>query len=416
VEVDGDIHGGSLVVKTGVAEYLNVNGNIDDSLSVFEHWGDGRTDRVSCVGNVSEIDLNTPISEPEPDMNLISVRGDFSPTSPLYFNQLAGLSNTKSDNGGGLHVDGDYSAQIYVSSPLGTENPQIANNKSRFEIGGSFLSGALFEVPTDGLTVQMYINIFNGGGAWESGGDIVVGGVTLGANYTELSSSLGGGQVGEAPFNFHQRTTGPGTESRDCDPYQGEAVTAPYQSGKNVVIPEVRIRHYGPVYAPGTGSHFRVEFKSDVLPSSWVDRTSLFEIGSATATTALAAHRDVVITKTAFNSTGFTSAGRWRIRPLVGKAKCGDVTGNPDVLWDSNVVSGDLGSSSGTQYDWYAFRVFLEAPESSGSGSGSGSVLLQGGTSASDLTSWGVAPYEVNADGEITTQDFTDLVDSYIGN
>ena len=177
---------------------------------------------------------------------------------------------------------------------------------------------------------------------------------------------------------------------------------------KNTVIPEVRIRHYGPVYTPGTGSHFQVEFKSDVLPSSWVDRTSLFKIDGTTATIAEEAHRDIVITKTALNTTGFTAAGRWRIRPLAGKAKCGDVIGNPDVAWDSNVISGDLGSSSGTQYSWYQFRVLLEAPD--------GNILLQGGTSSSDLTSWGIAPYEINADGDTNMQDFRELADNYTSN
>ncbi|MBL4698443.1 MAG: hypothetical protein JKX70_06390 [Phycisphaerales bacterium] len=280
-----------------------------------------------------------------------------------------------------------------------------------YDIAGTMVSVGSISLPADGLDGQVIVNSGDTSDVWD--GDVVVNSTTLAANYTELSSSLGGGQVGEAPFNFHQRTTAPtGTDVRDCDPHQGEAVVSSYNSGtnKNDAIPSVRIRHYGPIYADGVGSHFRVEFKSDVQPSSWVNRTSLFEVDTAaTGTSSLTAHRDAVIKGTAFNGNGFTAAGRWRIRPLTEKVKCGDVTGNPNVAWDSNVTSGDLGSSTGTQYDWYAFRVFLEAP-------GAGGSLLQGGTGSSDLTSWVVTPFEVNADGETDTQDFTELVDSYTGN
>ncbi len=313
-----------------------------------------------------------------------------------------------------LEVGGDFDADITVSSATGSSG--------FYSIGGEMSSTASISLPGDGLEGQVIINSGYNADAWD--GDVVIGTTTLDASdpsdyltyYAELSSELGGGQVGLAPFNLHQRRSAPNNDGngvpypRDCDPYQGEAVTAPYDSGahKNQVIEDVRIRHYGPVYVDGSGPYFRVEFKSDVLPSSWVDRTGLFQVDTtATATSALGAHRDAVIQKTALNATGFTAAGRWRIRPIAGKVKCGDVDGNPEVNWVSGVVSGDLGSGGGTQYSWYAFRVLLEAP--------GGGLLLQDedAPSTSDIAEWMGSLYEVNADGETDAGDLADLSEAY---
>ena len=319
-----------------------------------------------------------------PDIGNIDIGGDFIGSGAMTINSLDALT-----------IEGDFDANVTLSSVM-------ASSATLYDIGGEFSSSS-FTLPTDGLVGQVIINSGDNSDVWD--GDVVVGTATLAADYTELSSSHGGGQIGEAPFNFHQRTSGPGSESRDCDPYHTEVLTAPIVAGKNVVIPEVRIRHYGPVFADGTDKHYVIEFKSDALPSNWVNRTTLFEINTtATATSAGTAHRDVVVKKTALNSTGFTASGWWRIRPNdavgEGRIKCGDVDGNPEVEYvTSAMVDG---------YYWFNFRVRLEGP--------GGSLLMTGGTSSSDLTSWIASPFEVNADGETDTQDFTELVEDYTSN
>ena len=139
--------------------------------------------------------------------------------------------------------------------------------------------------------------------------------------------------------------------------------------------------------------------------------SSDFEVDtSVTGTSNATAVNDVVIKATLSNRTGFKASGRWRIRPEAGRVKSGSAVGNPDVEYDSSVVSGDLGNtSSGTQYSWYAFRVLQEAP--------SGALLLDGGNgpTAADLASWLSTPYETNADGETNSQDFVDMADEYQG-
>jgi len=41
-------------------------------------------------------------------------------------------------------------------------------------------------------------------------------------------------------------------------------------------------------------------------------------------------------------------------------------------------------------------------------------MLLQGGTSASDVSAWMESPYEVNADGETNTTDFEEVAESLV--
>jgi len=386
-------NGASVATVTVGSDYvgsLSVDGNLNDCQingAIFSLNPSNAVipADVTVNGTVTFFDVGNAV-------NLTNT--DISAIADIDFNTVAPA--------GVIIMDGDFaSGDLSLTNGL----PQNAF----VGVGGEVDSTVALNLPPDGLVGQVVVNLNDDGSSW--GGDVVVDSITLSPNYTELSSELGGGQVGVAPFNFHQRTSAPGAgESRDCDPYHTEAVTAAYNpsTGKNDVIASVNIRHYGPVFADGAGSHFRVEFKSDVLPSSWVDRTSLFEIDtSVTGTSALTADRDAVIKGTVFNGNGFTAAGRWRIRPISGKVKCGDVSGNPDVAWDSNVTSGDLGSSSGTQYDWYQFRVLLQAP-------GGGNTLLQGGTNASDVSAWIDSPYEVNADGETDTTDFEEVVESLV--
>ncbi|MEZ6164729.1 MAG: hypothetical protein R3B67_09870 [Phycisphaerales bacterium] len=385
--IDGSVVGAGIYNNSGDISSLTIGSSVQPSGGDYpEFWSSGSVGSIEISGSFEgRIGSNSEGFSGHPDVGDVLVDGDFMGSSAMTMNSLDFLQ-----------VGGDFDADVTISAAMGMSG--------FYDIAGEMVSTAEISLPSDGLEGQIIVNSGDNSDTWD--GDVVVGSTTLAPNYTTLSSELGGGQVGVAPFNFHQRTTAPGTgESKDCDPHQSEVVTAAYDSGtkKNEVIEDVRIRHYGPVYVNGSEEHFVVEFKADALPSSWVDRSSLFEVNTTdTATSALTAHRDVVIEKKTTNTTGFTAAGRWRIRPVSGHLKCGDVNGNPDVVWDSNYTADG--------YDWYTFRVLLEAPEQQGM------TVLQGGTSSSDLTSWGVAPFEVNGDGDTDSNDFSDLVDSYTSN
>lgn len=396
ITVGGDLVDAEIINNYGGIEWLRVTG---DATTGTDVWSSGAIQEITIDGSFEgRIGNNGEGLSGHPDVEQVVIGGDFTGSSAMTMNSLDGLK-----------VGGDFVADITVSSPMDTLGSYV--------IDGEMMSGASISLPSSGLSGQVIINSSDNADAWD--GDVVVGTTTLDASdpsnyltyYTEVSSELGGGQVGLAPFNFHQRRSAPNNDGngdpfpRDCDPYQSEAVfVGPSYRSLN----EVHIWHYGPVYVTGSGPQFRVEFKSDLLPSSWVDRTNLFEVDtSETATSAITAQGDVVLTHTALSSTAYAAAGRWRIRPIAGKVKCGDVDGNPDVLWVSNVVSGDLGSGSGTQYSWYAFHVFLEAT--------GGGMLMQGENppSSSDIADWMEAPYEVNADGETDAEDLSDLTEAY---
>lgn len=316
-----------------------------------------------------------------------------------------------------LAMGSDYvsgSAVLYNGLPEG----------ATLRIGGTLASATSIEVENDpldtndvGLQGQILINQLNTSNTWDGTIQVFDGTTTtvLSPNYTELSGELGdpismglgSGAVGVAPFNFHQRTTTPPAGvDRDCNPYHTEAVDVG-DCEAITDLDEVIIDHYGSVYVTGTGPHFRVEYKPDYLPSSWTDATSQFEVDTTrTATSDGGTNRKAYLVPASGNSTHFNSAGRFRIRPLAGKVKCANVTGNPDVVYDSNITSGDLGSTGGTQYDWFQFRVRLSLC--------SGLTVFEGEqVNAADIAAWPGAPFEVNADGQTDSQDFADMLDAY---
>ena len=270
-----------------------------------------------------------------------------------------------------------------------------------------------------------YLNHGIAGDSWD--GEVSVGlGPTdlnrliLTENYTTLSDSIGGGAFGNSPFNFHQREEAPPAgENRDCNPYQLEVVDV----GRSEELRSVVISHYGPVYVVtentdpialcdeiDTGPHFRVEFLPwmDVNPA-WVDRTSLFEVDLCETSydDPITLSRTVKLVAKDNNAKGFKAAGTWRIRPLAGRVKSGGYY-NPDVEYDSSVVSGDLGGAG--DYSWYQFDVRLVLQP------GVFALDSGNGVQASDLSQWIDTPYETNADGETDSQDFIDMAEQYTGN
>lgn len=389
---------------------------------------------VHITGDLPDVDFQGgKYSVSGPSVVPASVQVLGSTTSFLIGNAVNLTNNTISaiadfdlanvDPAGFIRMNGDYASGIFAMNDGLPINALVS-------IGGSLLPTAQVsmdylsaDVNDVGMAGQVVINANDSSSIWATGTVQVVtdtGTVSLSDDYFQLSSDLGGGAVGLAPFNFHQRETAPNSgldEDRDCDPYQNEIVPLAYDplSGSNEAKNSVTIAHYGSVYADGAGPHFRVEFRPDIAPfpstPAWEDRTSLFEIDATqSGTSNLTGQPTLVIKAIASNKEGFRAADRWRIRPIAGKVKCSDVAGNPEVDYQSSVVSGDLGSSTGTQYSWYAFRTMLEAP--------SGAMLLNtgNGPQPSDISTWLTSPFEVNADGETNAQDFIDMANQYTGN
>ncbi len=321
VHVEGDMVKGSLVYKNpNLVTTIWVEGSI---LSSVEIWAETVIDGIYVYGDCfGKIGTNSEGIAGNPDVRLIDIDGDFAGASVMAMNSLETLD-----------VGGDFDVDLTLNNAMLTS--------SVYKIGGEFASSAVLSLPADGLLGQISINTQDGGDLWL--GDVEVGSTTLAHNYTALSSELGDGATGESPYNFHQRiTVPPAGETRDCDPYQTELVAL----GAADELREATISHYGPVYAEGTGPHFRVEFRPFAINpnggSIWIDRTALFEVDTAqSGTTDATAQRDVVIKAIASNSHGFKVPGTWRIRPInegaTPKVRSGTSVGNPCVVYDSSV-------------------------------------------------------------------------------
>lgn len=393
VLLDGDWVEGSLIIggSAGLRDIM-INGSVGSSAESVDFWGD-TIDLIDIGGDFwGRIGENDEGFTGHPDVELIDIGGDFNGSASMTLNSLDSMV-----------IGGDFDAEMTVSSVLAST--------AIYDIAGEFASTAELTLPADGLEGQIIINTGNNSDPWD--GEIVVGTTTLTNNYTTLSAELGGGAVGRVPYNFHQReSAAPTGIDPDCSPYMNQHVVVAYVSPDP--FDSVTIAHYGPVKvnnADGTyplALDFRVEFKPDYNPTSWVGRSEDFEVDfTQTGYDDASATRNVVIKATSSNKTGFKAAGRWRIRHLAGKVKCANVPGSPNVVYDSSVVSGDLGSSAGIQYSWYQFRVSLAAP--------SGMMIMgdENGPQSEDLAAWLDEPYETNADGETNAQDFADLVNNY---
>ena len=228
--------------------------------------------------------------------------------------------------------------------------------------------------------------------------------------YHALSDELGGGEIGLAPFNFHQRDTAPPAgQTRDCDPFHTELRTLVMLPSGLIQNPidTVRIRHYGPVYAIGDvndGPHFRVEFQPAFRPI-WYNRTSQFEVEFAgTNNDPATGSRDIIIKSADFNPDGFNVAGSWRIRPVAGMVRCAQVFGNPDVRYDSSILARDLNAVSGPIHSWYQFTVDIESQGQK--------LFAQEQVNSFDLQTWIATPYETNADGSTDTRDFVEMLEA----
>lgn len=333
--------------------------------------------------------------------NLITTNGGFVSSAPMT---MANLGQGSPDPIRIVSINGDFDADITFG---GAMHPEMV-----YDIAGEFASAGQLTWPATGLRGTVIVN--SAAGSDQFVGSVDVGSLTLASNYTNLSSTFGGGSIGAAPFNFHQ-FTGPLPTSRndlDCNPFHTEFVVV----GNCETITDLNeavIDHYGPVFVSGEGPHYRVEFLPAFFDPStgpqWIDVTNQFKVDeSRTATASNTSNRKVYIVPSKDNASAFNAAGRFRFRPIADKVKCANVNGTPNVAYQSSVVSGDLGNtSSGTQHHWYQFRVAL-AP------CPPGSMLFEGNqVNASDLAAWINNPFEVNMDGRICSQDFALMSSAY---
>ncbi len=404
INIDGDVVRGGVYSQAGDITSIAIGGNVVSDTSVgirSEIWSSGSIGVLQVDGDLDgRVGINGLSYNGEcfnitsnifSDIDTLQIGGDFTGGR---FMQVGSLNN--------LSVAGDFDVKININS--------VMADTSVYDIAGTMDTDARIYLPSDGLEGQVIINSGDNGDSWD--GNVYVNTTPLSPDYTNLSDELGGGAVGVAPFNFHQRDTAPPANvNPDCDPYHHEVKTVPAIGDDPV--PSVELEHYGPVYIvnegneAAAGEHFIVEFKPDYQTGSpqWFDRSDQFVVTSAG--TVSSPMRKIVITKSDSKGTGFHASGHWRITPVQNKVLCGDVDGNPPVEYYSDVYATTVSTTLTPQTNyWYTFRVLQEAPESLILNSGNG-------PSSTDLSIWLQTPYETNGDGEIDSNDFNDMVEHY---
>jgi hypothetical protein len=458
-DITGNLTVGADVGLNGQPGYigdLTVGGNIGRRIEAF----DGYIERVVAGGDIGTVAVPATITANRIGASAFierieaeAIYADITCDEPTAYiesivtrsgNFVGSIrtSNTSTSAPGvdSIDIAGDFDGEFIVENDLLVP----------FRIGGSLMLDSVLsigngleapvEAPTEptiligdplGLQGQIIADANNGANGWNhyvrvgAAGTAPVdldGQLTTGPDaapfYKRLSSALGGGATGLAPFNFHQ-FTGPTPAIRaelSCNPHHQESVQVG-DCGDFDELNEVIIEHYGPIYAvcvngeEDTDPQFHVEFLTAIQPlpngTPWENVTHLFKVDfTRTSDDNASTNRRAYLIPSGANKSGFNAAGIFRIRPITNRVKSAGVAGDPNVAYDSNVVSGDLGSTTTQQYDWYQFEVgFVTCPSES---------LFQGGQVAStDLVAWLDEPFEVNMDGETCSQDFDMMVDAY---
>jgi hypothetical protein len=190
-------------------------------------------------------------------------------------------------------------------------------------VGGSLVSGASISVGLNTgnnvcIAGQVIINANSDGSSWSTSAPVSVRcnsvNVALSPipSYTNLSSTFGGGAVGEAPFNFH---------ATDCTPAHNASVAI------GTFPSPVILRHYGPVLEVGSGAPVIV-YARPTGTGTWTDHTSDFKFALS--------KRDVDITQKVTAILGFFPGYDYRIVPITdlnnsNALRCLDVLNKPAV-------------------------------------------------------------------------------------
>lgn len=270
ITISGSWLDGGFYQNSGSIGVVDVGGDISGaSIDPIEIWSKSSIGAIEAdsITNARIGSQTNGFSGFSAVTSITTTSGDFVSSAPMTMASL-----------GGMNIDGDFDADITVNGPM-------SSSATTYRIGENFASTAILSLPANGLLGTILINTDNASGQFL--GDIEVGSTVLSPNYTTLSSALGNGAAGLAPYNFHQ-FTGPAPSNRaelSCNPHHQESVQVG-DCGDFDELNEVIIEHYGPIYAvrvngeQDTDPQFRVEFLTAIQPlpngTPWENVTHLF--------------------------------------------------------------------------------------------------------------------------------------------
>jgi len=264
----------------------------------------------------------------------------------------------------------------------------------------------LFIGDTDGLKGQVIVNQGDGTGTWlgEFGignalGDPTIeikptGGDDTAPFYTTLPATLGGGAIGLAPFNFHNKGSllvDLGVSSVQFD--VNSTVTVSNPNDKEIVI-----EHYGPVFATGTPLEIHKHVSGPLgTETSWensgVDNDVTSSWDQSVSSTEVLSERTATISPV--NDTWVS--GWYRAKPAGATGlKSAFVTDTPNAEYHS-------GHGSAALDDYFYFRVLVLS-----------FFDLNGNESvdAPDAVLWVNNPVDFNNDSSADTVDFQMLINN----
>lgn len=328
-------------------------GSFSGSLRAFS-IGESSGNSIDLSGDLNaSIELGGTVKRP------VVIDGSLSTGASLATGQVQDLSlggsvTVMGDLDGTLRVGNDQLANITVNGAV-NGSIVVGNSlvqQSTITVGGDMqgdisiahdLAGTI-TVPAGGLKGQVMVNAANSGGTWT--GTVNVGSIQLKPNntaspddsapfYRRVSSNLGGGAVGLAPFNLY----GP-----DCAPENDPNGTGIgiFENALHAPGGHVEARFYGPIQkknAAAWSTHVMVQCRPlppnpdcnypwTVDPCSWIDVSSAFDVaGPEASTTDQLARRTITLSPRA----GYhVRPGIYMAYPVESDSvKSADVAGNP---------------------------------------------------------------------------------------
>ena len=300
-DIDDDNYG-RIVIDGQLNGDIDIEGDLRGPI-ILNAIASGSTVRVG--GSIISRDLTTPAALVEDGR--IKIEGDIAGVLAIEGN-VSGDSPVPNSNGR-VQVDGDISGLLIVGGALAAGG----DIKVEGELSGQIIigDGALSDPWAQPVTLFNDTTplVFDESSSQPYQAPF----------YNALPAALGGGAIGEAPFNFHMNESDP--------PVNQYAVLNAFGTRY-----EVTIEHYGPVYCPTvtTPVPLTVEFAlPNCTGTSWTDVTDDFEFIVSSDSETI--DRTVGVRP----KTGESWAVGWyRMAPAEDELKCAIVNGNPDVVYD----------------------------------------------------------------------------------
>ncbi len=300
----------------------------------------------------------------------------------------------------GISIAGNLDANVTFTDALIAQFVTVAGNypaTRTFRVGGGWAAGQTLTV-SGPLAGQVMLNANDLGSTWTGAASANSVSLTPVPKYAALSSALGGGAVGEVPFNLHKEDSLPANGSGACSYPSRNWVNC--GSGSTDIRDTLVLRHYGPIVVQNSGGNPPVKVERQSLvqqcnplctPAPWEDVTTQVDICVAPTEGSTPRPRELWIARKRINGVAQTWWGGYQIR----------VSLMPNDTNPYLRSSGTLAASA---------PIIAGYPYSFGTLCDELLGLSAGGWTNDDIAAWGATPTDLNNDGVADASDLALLV------